>query len=59
MARVRPYAAVLGRVDKVKGYHDVVLHPRVHCIPGLVLPSCDAASLLFGNACSLREGGTD
>jgi high affinity sulfate transporter 1 len=45
----RPYTAVLGRVDRVKGYHDVSRHPDARCIPGLVLLRWDAP-LFFANA---------
>jgi hypothetical protein len=33
----RPYDAVLGRVDDLKGYHDVTRHPDAKRIPGLLL----------------------
>jgi high affinity sulfate transporter 1 len=45
----RPYTAVLGRVDRVKGYHDVSRHPDARRIPGLVLLRWDAP-LFFANA---------
>jgi high affinity sulfate transporter 1 len=44
----RPYAAVLGRVDGVKGYHDISRHPDARRIPGLVLLRWDAP-LFFAN----------
>ncbi|PRY04523.1 SulP family inorganic anion transporter [Paraburkholderia sp. BL25I1N1] len=50
----RPYAAVLGRVDHMKGYHDVVRHPEARRIPGLVLLRWDAP-LFFANAEIFRE----
>src|SRR5512132_2209475 len=45
----RPYDAVLGRVDDLKGYHDVTRHPDARRIPGLVLFRWDAP-LFFANA---------
>jgi MFS superfamily sulfate permease-like transporter len=45
----RPHSAVLGRVDHVKGYHDITRYPEAHLIPGLVLFRWDAP-LFFANA---------
>lgn len=45
----RPHSAVLGRVDRVKGYHDITRHPDARLIPGLVLFRWDAP-LFFANA---------
>jgi high affinity sulfate transporter 1 len=45
----RPHSAVLGRVDRVKGYHDIVRYPEARLIPGLVLFRWDAP-LFFANA---------
>ncbi len=45
----RPYSAVLGRVDGVKGYHDVTRYPNARRVPGLVLLRWDAP-LFFANA---------
>ena len=45
----RPYDAVLGRVDGMKGYHDISRHPEARRIPGLVLFRWDAP-LFFANA---------
>jgi MFS superfamily sulfate permease-like transporter len=45
----RPHSAVLGRVDRIKGYHDVTRHPEARRIPGLVLFRWDAP-LFFANA---------
>jgi high affinity sulfate transporter 1 len=45
----RPYDAVLGRVDGLKGYHDVSRYPDAKRIPGLVLFRWDAP-LFFANA---------
>jgi high affinity sulfate transporter 1 len=45
----RPYDAVLGRVDGLKGYHDISRHPEAKRVPGLVLFRWDAP-LFFANA---------
>jgi high affinity sulfate transporter 1 len=45
----RPHSAVLGRVERVKGYHDIVRYPQARLIPGLVLFRWDAP-LFFANA---------
>ncbi|MCM2329574.1 MAG: SulP family inorganic anion transporter, partial [Lysobacter sp.] len=45
----RPYSAVLGRVDGMKGYHDITRYPDARRIPGLVLLRWDAP-LFFANA---------
>ncbi|MFY0727641.1 SulP family inorganic anion transporter [Pseudomonas sp. NFX15] len=45
----RPYSAVLGRADGVKGYHDIKRYPEARLIPGLVLFRWDAP-LFFANA---------
>src|SRR5262249_10972597 len=45
----RPHWAVLGRVDHVKGYHDITRYPTARLIPGLVLFRWDAP-LFFANA---------
>jgi len=45
----RPHSAVLGRVDQVKGYHDLERYPDASLIPGLVLFRWDAP-LFFANA---------
>ncbi|MFH0302136.1 sulfate permease [Bradyrhizobium sp. 31Argb] len=45
----RPHSAVLGRADRVKGYHDVTRYPDARQIPGLVLFRWDAP-LFFANA---------
>lgn len=44
-----PNFAVLGRVDGVKGYHDVARHPEARQVPGLILFRWDA-QLFFANA---------
>jgi high affinity sulfate transporter 1 len=45
----RPHSAVLGRVERVKGYHDITRYPEARRIPGLVLFRWDAP-LFFANA---------
>jgi high affinity sulfate transporter 1 len=45
----RPHDAVLGRVDDLKGYHDLTRYPDARRIPGLVLFRWDAP-LFFANA---------
>jgi high affinity sulfate transporter 1 len=50
----RPHSAVLGRVDQVKGYHDIGRYPNASRIPGLVLFRWDAP-LFFANAELFRD----
>jgi high affinity sulfate transporter 1 len=45
----RPHSAVLGRVKRIRGYHDITRHPDARLIPGLVLFRWDAP-LFFANA---------
>jgi len=45
----RPHYAVLGRVDGIKGYHDIKRYPHARLIPGLVIFRWDAP-LFFANA---------
>src|SRR4051794_9188047 len=45
----RPHFAVLGRVDGVRGYHDIKRYPVARRIPGLLLFRWDAP-LFFANA---------
>jgi len=45
----RPHSAVLGRVEGVKGYHDLTRYPAARIVPGLVLFRWDAP-LFFANA---------
>jgi high affinity sulfate transporter 1 len=45
----RPYSAVLGRAEGVRGYHDIKRYPDARLIPGLVLFRWDAP-LFFANA---------
>ena len=50
----RPHFAVLGRVDGVKGYHDITRYPDARIVPGLVLFRWDAP-LFFANAELFRD----
>ena len=50
----RPYSAVLGRVDGVKGYHDISRYPESRQISGLVLFRWDAP-LFFANSELFRD----
>ncbi len=50
----RPHSAVLGRVDGVKGYHDLKRYPDARLISGLVLFRWDAP-LFFANAELFRD----
>ena len=50
----RPYDAVLGRVNGLKGYHDITRYPEARLVPGLVLFRWDAP-LFFANAEVFRE----
>ncbi len=50
----RPHSAVLGRVDGIKGYHDMTRYPEARQIPGLVLFRWDAP-LFFANAELFKE----
>jgi high affinity sulfate transporter 1 len=45
----RPHYAVLGRVDGIRGYHDVARYPEARLVPGLVLFRWDAP-LFFANS---------
>ena len=45
----RPHYAVLGRVDGMRGYHDIKRYPDARLIPGLLLFRWDAP-LFFANA---------
>ena len=45
----RPHYAVLGRVDGIRGYHDIKRYPAARRVPGLVLFRWDAP-LFFANA---------
>jgi len=50
----RPYFAVLGRVDGLRGYHDVRRYPEARLVPGLLLFRWDAP-LFFANAELFRQ----
>ncbi|CAG9201214.1 High affinity sulfate transporter 1 [Paraburkholderia tropica] len=50
----RPHFAVLGRVEDVRGYHDVTRYPHAVRIPGLLLFRWDAP-LFFANAELFQE----
>jgi MFS superfamily sulfate permease-like transporter len=50
----RPHFAVLGRVDGVRGFHDIKRYPNARLIPGLVLFRWDAP-LFFANAEIFQE----
>jgi MFS superfamily sulfate permease-like transporter len=50
----RPHSAVLGRVERVKGYHDISRYPQASRIPGLVIFRWDAP-LFFANAELFRD----
>jgi MFS superfamily sulfate permease-like transporter len=54
----RPHSAVLGRVDQVRGYHDVARYPQARRVPGLVLFRWDAP-LFFANAELFRDRALD
>ncbi len=45
----RPYSTVLGRVQGIRGYHDLRHHPDARLVPGLVMFRWDAP-LFFANA---------
>ena len=45
----RPHHAVLGRVNGIRGYHDLKRYPNARLVPGLVLFRWDAP-LFFANA---------
>jgi high affinity sulfate transporter 1 len=45
----RPYSAVLGEVENIRGYHDITRYPQARQIPGLLLFRWDAP-LFFANA---------
>ena len=50
----RPHFAVLGRVDGIRGYHDLKRYPDARLVPGLVLFRWDAP-LFFANAELFQE----
>ena len=50
----RPYSAVLGRVEGLRGYHDTHRYPDARRVPGLVIFRWDAP-LFFANADLFKE----
>jgi high affinity sulfate transporter 1 len=50
----RPYSAILGRAEGIKGYHDIKRYPDARLVPGLVLFRWDAP-LFFANAESFQD----
>jgi high affinity sulfate transporter 1 len=50
----RPHSAILGRVEGVRGFHDITRYREARQIPGLVLFRWDAP-LFFANAEFFRE----
>lgn len=50
----RPHYAVLGRVDGIRGYHDIKRYPQARLVPGMVLFRWDAP-LFFANAELFQE----
>ena len=50
----RPYSAILGRVEGMKGYHDTSRYPEARQLDGLVLFRWDAP-LFFANAEVFRD----
>ena len=49
-----PYETVLGRVEGLAGYHDILSYPRARQLPGLVIYRFDAP-LFFANAKTFRD----
>jgi high affinity sulfate transporter 1 len=54
----RPHSAVLGRVEGVRGYHDITRYPDARQSPGLVLFRWDAP-LFFANAELFKDSALD
>ena len=54
----RPHSAVMGRVEGVKGYHDIARYPDARLVPGLVLFRWDAP-LFFANAEQFQNRALD
>ena len=50
----RPHSAILGRVEAMKGYHDITRYPDARRLDGLVLFRWDAP-LFFANAEAFRQ----
>ncbi|MDQ0322834.1 high affinity sulfate transporter 1 [Pararhizobium capsulatum DSM 1112] len=53
----RPYFAVLGRVDGLRGYHDLKRYPAARRVPGLLIFRWDAP-LFFANSELFRQSLT-
>ena len=49
-----PYETMLGRVDKLEGFHDIRSYPEARQLPGLVIYRFDAP-LFFANAKTFRD----
>lgn len=54
----RPHSAVLGRVEGIRGYHDVARYPHARQVAGLVLFRWDAP-LFFANAELFKDRALD
>jgi high affinity sulfate transporter 1 len=54
----RPHFAVLGRVDGMRGYHDIARYPDARRLPGLVLFRWDAP-LFFASAELFKDRALD
>ncbi len=54
----RPHSAVLGRVEGVRGYHDITRYPNARQLSGLVLFRWDAP-LFFANAELFKDRALD
>ncbi len=50
----RPYAAELGHVEELHGYHDLRSYPAADKVPGLVVYRFDAP-LIFANCATFRD----
>ena len=50
----RPHYAVLGRVEGIRGFHDIKRYPHARLVPGMVLFRWDAP-LFFANAELFQE----
>lgn len=50
----RPYRTMLGKVEDLKGYHDIRRYPAADALPGLVLYRFDGP-LIFANANTFRD----
>lgn len=50
----RPHHAVLGKVEGIRGYHDIKRYPNARLVPGMVLFRWDAP-LFFANAELFQE----